>query len=273
MRPQEKRYRRGAGAVVAVAVVLIGVARCAAQDDTTTSTTEPSSEFKPPNPPGASEFVDRREEMVETQIARPRFGGSAIQAKTVLEAMRKCPRHVFVPLRERSRAYQDSPLDIGHGQTISQPYVVALMTESLELTPESKVLEIGTGSGYQAAVLAHLTPHVYTIEIVKPLADRAKQTLEKQGYTTVECRAADGYFGWEEHASFDAIIVTCAAGHLPPPLWEQLKPDGRMVIPIGGPYEIQNLVVIHKTPEGERRSRSVLPVRFVPLTRGEPRDR
>ena len=182
--------------------------------------------------------------------------------------MRTTPRHVFVPEDMRSRAYSDTPLPIGHGQTISQPFIVAYMTELLQLEPDDKVLEIGTGSGYQAAVLAQLTPEVYTIEIIKPLAERAKKALADQGYEDVKTKNADGYFGWEEHAPFDAIIVTAAAGHVPPPLWEQLKPGGRMVIPIGGQYEVQRLVVVEKTKEGQRRSQSVMAVRFVPFTRG-----
>lgn len=185
----------------------------------------------------------------------------------MLAAMQAVPRHAFVPEHIRRRAYVDSPLPIGHGQTISQPYIVASMTELLQLTPESKVLEIGTGSGYQAAVLAEITPHVYTVEIIKPLAERAATTLREQGYKKVKTLRADGYFGWKEHAPYDAIIVTCAAGHLPPPLWEQLKPEGRIVIPIGGQHEIQRLIVVTKTAEGKRKSKSIMPVRFVPLTR------
>jgi protein-L-isoaspartate(D-aspartate) O-methyltransferase len=140
------------------------------------------------------------------------------------------------------------------------------MTELLELTPESKVLEIGTGSGYQAAVLAHLTPHVYTIEILEPLAGRSSRVLEEQGYAAVQTRHSDGYYGWPEAGPFDAIIVTCAAGHLPSPLWEQLAPGGRIVIPIGGVYSVQRLVVIKKSPDGKRSSESVMGVRFVPMT-------
>jgi protein-L-isoaspartate(D-aspartate) O-methyltransferase len=205
--------------------------------------------------------------MVRSQIERPWDLRGGVKNKAVCDAMRAVPRHAFVPEDVRRLAYTDSPLPIGYGQTISQPYIVALMTELLELTPDAKVLEIGTGSGYQAAVLAHLTPHVYTVEIIKPLAERAERTLREQGYTEVKCRHADGYFGWEEVGPFDAIIVTCAAGHLPPPLWEQLKPGGRIAIPIGGPYEVQRLVLITKTPEGKRLSKTVLSVRFVPLTR------
>ena len=221
-------------------------------------------------PPAAVEFSPERNDMVTRTIEHPRDGRRAVKDKAVIAAMRQVPRHAFVPKNMRRRAYVDSPLPIGQGQTISQPYIVALMTELLELKPDSKVLEIGTGSGYQAAVLAHLTPHVYSIEIIKPLAERAKETLLEQGYKEVHTRHADGYFGWKEEAPFDAIIVTCAAGHLPPPLWDQLKPEGRIVIPIGGPYEVQRLVVVTKTTEGKRQSKTVISVRFVPMT-GESR--
>ncbi|MBI4718957.1 MAG: protein-L-isoaspartate(D-aspartate) O-methyltransferase [Planctomycetes bacterium] len=207
--------------------------------------------------------------MVEEQIARPRDGRTPVTSAAVIEAMKTVPRHAFLPPASHHLAYVDAPVPIGHGQTISQPYIVALMTELLELTPGARVLEIGTGSGYQAAVLAQLTPHVYTIEIIKPLADRARSTLDEQGYRSIQTRRSDGYFGWPVEAPFDAIIVTCAAGHLPPPLWEQLKPGGRIVIPIGGPRETQRLVVITKTAAGERQSRTVTSVRFVPLTREE----
>jgi len=226
----------------------------------------------PAAPPAASERTAERERMVREQIAEPRDGRDAVRDPRVLDALRRCPRHAFVPQDERGVAYADSPLPIGHGQTISQPYIVAMMTELLELTPQAKVLEIGTGSGYQAAVLAHLTPDVYTVEIVQPLASAAEKTLKEQGYTQVRCKQADGYNGWKEHAPYDAIIVTCAAGHLPPPLWEQLKPGGRIVIPIGGTYEVQRLVVMTKTPSGQRESRTVLPVRFVPLVRQDGKE-
>jgi protein-L-isoaspartate(D-aspartate) O-methyltransferase len=219
-------------------------------------------------PPGASERIKERTRMVETQIEFPLDGRLPIRDKSVLEAARTVPRHAFVPKDLRSRSYQDSPLPIGYGQTISQPYIVALMTELLDLTSESKVLEIGTGSGYQAAMLAQLTPKVYTVEIIKELGEQAAKTLKAQGYEEVRCKVADGYYGWEDEAPFDAIIVTCAAGHLPPPLWEQLKPGGRIVIPIGGTYEVQRLVVVTKKEDGSRESRTVTSVRFVPLTRG-----
>jgi protein-L-isoaspartate(D-aspartate) O-methyltransferase len=204
--------------------------------------------------------------MVEEQIAQPRDGRHPVRDERVLAALRAVPRHVFVPGSAGRSAYEDGPLPIGHGQTISQPYIVALMTDLLALDETDKVLEIGTGSGYQAAIMAHLTPEVYTVEIVEPLARRARAALREQGYDGVHCLEGDGYFGWSEHAPFDAIIVTCAAGHLPPPLWEQLRPGGRIVVPIGGPYETQRLVVITKELDGTRRSRSVTGVRFVPMT-------
>lgn len=225
---------------------------------------------KPPRPPAARERAAERLRMVEAQIARPLPGREAVTRADVLEAMRAVPRHAMVPDHLQRQAYDDTPLPIGHGQTISQPYMVAVMTELLELTPDSRVLEIGTGSGYQAAVLAHLTPHVFSIEIVKPLLDRARQVLQAQGYDRVQVRHADGYLGWPEQGPYDAIIVTCAAGHVPPPLWQQLKPGGRMVIPIGSAFEVQRLVVLTKGADGSRTSRAVMPVRFVPLTRAAP---
>jgi protein-L-isoaspartate(D-aspartate) O-methyltransferase len=216
--------------------------------------------------PRNTERQAERERMVRTQIAASGFLRDGITDERVLAAMRAVPRHAFVPPNYQSAAYDDTPLPIGHGQTISQPYIVALMTELLELHPGDRVLEIGTGSGYQAAVLAELTPYVYTIEIIEPLQRQAAERLQRLGYATVRCRLGDGYDGWPEYAPFDAIIVTCAAGHVPAPLWDQLKPGGRMVIPIGGTYDTQRLVVLTKQADGSRKSRSVLPVRFVPMT-------
>jgi protein-L-isoaspartate(D-aspartate) O-methyltransferase len=204
--------------------------------------------------------------MVLTQIERPPDFRDPVASPVVLEAMRSVPRHVFVPSDLEGKAYDDTPLPIGHGQTISQPYIVAAMTELLQIGPQSKVLEIGTGSGYQAAVLAHLTPHVYTIEIIEPLAETAADALDAYGYGHVQGRHADGYYGWESEAPFDAIIVTCAAGHLPPPLWDQLKPGGRIVIPIGGTFSVQRLVVVEKAEDGSRKSNTIMGVRFVPMT-------
>jgi len=205
-----------------------------------------------------------RERMVRTQMAG--YYREDIRNTKVLEAMRQVPRHLFVPKRLKRRAHEDNPLPIGYGQTISQPYIVALMTQVLKIEPGDKVLEIGTGSGYQAAILSELTPHVYTIEILKPLAAQASEKFRKLGYKTIRARRGDGYFGWEEHAPFDAIIVTAAAGHVPPPLVKQLAPGGRMIIPLGGPYQVQRLILVKKSGEGKINSRTLIPVRFVPMT-------
>ena len=187
--------------------------------------------------------------------------------QAVLKAMGHVPRHRFVPANLSHSAYGDSPLPIGQGQTISQPYMVAEMTRQLKLKANSRVLEIGTGSGYQAAVLTEFTPHVFTIEIVGPLIDAARKRLKKLGYDVVHLRHGDGYYGWGEHASFDAIIVTAAAAGVPPPLVKQLARGGRMLIPIGGPFSVQHLVLIEKDQDGRVSSRSLMAVRFVPLTR------
>ena len=185
----------------------------------------------------------------------------------VMEIMGKVPRHQFVPSNLRDSAYENRPLPIGHGQTISQPYIVALMTDLLQADKDDIALEIGTGSGYQAAILAELVNHVYTIEIIKPLGVEARERLEELGYNNVTTRIGDGYYGWEAHAPFDVIIVTAAAGSIPPPLINQLKPGGRMVIPVGGAFFTQQLMLVEKTSEGKVTTRQILPVRFVPLTR------
>lgn len=206
-------------------------------------------------------FIEARKRMVREQLTG---WGRDITNAQVLAAMGKVPRHELVPERVRSAAYEDSPLPIGHGQTISQPFVVAFMTEKLEPGRSDRVLEIGTGSGYQAAVLAELVKEVYTIEIVEPLAERATADLKRLGYTNVFVRAGDGYKGWPEAAPFDAIMVTCAPEAVPQPLVEQLKNGGRMIIPVG-PFGDQQLVLLHKR-DGKLERRAVLPVRFVPMT-------
>jgi protein-L-isoaspartate(D-aspartate) O-methyltransferase len=183
-----------------------------------------------------------------------------------LRAMRTVPRHLFVPEDVRALAYANRPLQIGHEQTISQPFIVAYMTAQLHLTPRSRVLEVGTGSGYQAAVLAEIAAEVYTIEIVAPLADSARARLARLGYERVRTRTGDGYAGWPEAAPFDAIIVTAAPDSVPPPLVAQLKPGGRMVIPVGPTGAAQHLMLIEKAADGRTTTRSLLPVRFVPLT-------
>ncbi len=184
----------------------------------------------------------------------------------VMQAMRTVKRHLFVPESKIPFAYENRPLAIGHGQTISQPYIVALMTELLEPEPTDNVLEIGTGSGYQAAILSSLVDKVYTIEIIEPLAEQVKERFQKLQYTNIISRTGDGYYGWEENAPFDGIMVTAAASHVPPPLLQQLKPGGRMVIPVGSRFLTQQLLLIEKKEDGQITTRQILPVRFVPLT-------
>jgi protein-L-isoaspartate(D-aspartate) O-methyltransferase len=209
---------------------------------------------------GGSEdkFLSRRLAMVEEQIV-----SRGVKDSSVLESMRKVKRHLFVPADEMDIAYADHPLPIGYDQTISQPYIVALMTELACPSKTSKVLEIGTGSGYQAAVLAEIVQSVYSIEIVEPLYERANKLLKTLGYKNIHCKAGDGYFGWEEHAPFDAIIVTAAPRTTPDPLLQQLKIGGRLVVPVGDVW--QELVVITRTAKGFERQ-SIIPVRFVPMT-------
>jgi protein-L-isoaspartate(D-aspartate) O-methyltransferase len=201
----------------------------------------------------------RRARMVETQIV-----SRGVRNPRVLRAMREVPRHLFVDAAERNRAYEDTPLPIPGNQTISQPYIVALMTELLDLSPEEKVLEIGTGSGYQSAVLSRLAREVYTIEILPELARGAAARLKQLGYGNVTVREGDGYGGWPEHAPFDGIIVTAAPERIPQPLLDQLAPGGRMVIPVGGFF--QELKVFEKDASGRVTERAILPVRFVPMT-------
>ena len=184
----------------------------------------------------------------------------------VLQAMAKVPRHEFVPEAERRFAYANRPLPIGYGQTISQPYIVAVMTDLLKTTATSRVLEVGTGSGYQAAILAELVDQVYSIEIIAPLAKQAKLRLKQLGYTNVHTRTGDGYYGWQEAAPFDAIVVTAAASHVPPPLIQQLKVGGHMIIPVGSRFLTQELLLLSKQADGAVTTRQILPVRFVPLT-------
>jgi protein-L-isoaspartate(D-aspartate) O-methyltransferase len=229
-----------------VALLLIGVALLLnAEDDT---------------------YAKRRKVMVQRQLA-----ARDITDKKVLEAMQTVPRHLFVAKRYRNQAYNDHPLPIDEGQTISQPYIVALMTQYLDLKKGDKVLEIGTGSGYQAAVLAHLTDAVFSIEIRENLSQKSASTLKSLDYHQVRVKHSDGYFGWKDHAPFDAIIVTCAANHVPPPLLNQLKEGGRLIIPLGSTLYSQTLTLITKI-NGKPNVRHVLGVRFVPMT-GEVRKR
>jgi protein-L-isoaspartate(D-aspartate) O-methyltransferase len=212
--------------------------------------------------PAATDATAARTRMVDEQLA-----ARDIRNPRVLDAMKRVPRHEFVPEPLRDRAYIDSPLPIGHDQTISQPYIVAYMTEGLELEPSHRVLEIGTGSGYQAAVLGELAKEVYTIEIVEPLADRARATLKQLGYTNVHVRTGNGYLGWPEQAPFDRVMVTAAPDQIPSPLIDQLKVGGLMAIPVG--VGDQELRILRRTEKGLETLRT-LPVRFVPMT-GKPK--
>ena len=208
-------------------------------------------------------FTLERQRMVEHQIA-----ARGIKDTRVLEAMNKVPRHLFVPDGYLSSAYADYPLPVGEGQTISQPYIVAFMTESLDLKPDDRVLEIGTGSGYQAAILAEIVHEVYTIEIIESLGERARTLLGKMGYENIFVKIGDGYKGWPDEAPFDAIIVTCAPEDIPPALIEQLKEGGRMIIPVGSVGGVQELIRVVK--KGDRiKTEDVLPVRFVPMIKGK----
>ncbi len=195
------------------------------------------------------------------------YTGRTSISPRVMEAMASVPREEFVPRQLRQLAYENSPLPIGEGQTISQPFIVALMTDLLCPESDDVMLEIGAGSGYQAAVLSRLIRKLYTIEVVPALAEQADRLLKRLGYDNVEIRQGDGYLGWPEHAPYDGIIVTAAADHVPPPLREQLKPGGRLVIPVGRPHGPQELLLVTREQDGSFSSRSILPVAFVPFTR------
>lgn len=213
--------------------------------------------------PQNDRYLDARNEMVQTQIL-----DRGISNSKVLRAMRKVPRHLFVPAEYQNDAYGDYPLPIGYGQTISQPYIVAYMTEAAQPDKKKKVLEIGTGSGYQAAVLAEIADTVYTIEIVNELAAESSARLKKLGYNNIEVKAGDGYYGWTEHSPFDIIIVTAAAEEIPQPLIDQLAENGRMVIPVGKSFDLQDLILLVKK-NGKLEKKRLAPVRFVPFRRSK----
>lgn len=211
----------------------------------------------------SADYERRRNSLVDRNIV------GYVQDQAVIDVMRQIPRHLFVPDSQRPFAYQDRPLPIGFGQTISQPSLVAKMTELLDVNEDTVALEIGTGSGYQAAVLSKLVKKVYTIEIYEELANNSKKVFEDLNYENIEVLHADGYYGWEDKAPFDAIIVTCAAEYVPPPLIEQLKPGGIMVIPVGPPFRTQRLLLLRKDKEGSIRTNVISYVRFVPFIRGD----
>lgn len=264
-------FRAGSLPSLAVALVLL-LAACPPREEPPdprsaptgrTETLVPGEEGKEKDPsPGidARERQDERDSMVQVQLA-----GRDIEDKRVLEAMGKVLRHRLVPESSRSYAYLDTAMPIGHGQTISQPYMVALMTEKLAADGEAKILEIGTGSGYQAAVLAEICKEIYTMEIVEPLSRRAAEALRALGYGNIHTKVGDGYYGWKEHAPYDGIIVTAAASHIPPALLEQLKEGGRLVIPLGNPLFYQTLTVIEKKGDSFLTTRSTA-CTFVPMT-------
>ena len=218
----------------------------------------------------ADNYAEARQKMIHEIEEDVRLTRFFLDRETldprVMQAMATVPRHEFVPAIEKSFAYLNRPLPIGHGQTISQPYIVAVMTDLLKLAPGSRVLEVGTGSGYQAAILSRLADKVFTIEIIEPLGEQAKERLARLGYDNVRVRIGDGYYGWEEETPFDAIVVTAAASHIPPPLIRQLKTGGSMVIPVGSPFMTQKLLLVKKEGEEKTTTRQILPVRFVPLT-------
>jgi protein-L-isoaspartate(D-aspartate) O-methyltransferase len=249
--PLSRKLDAGVGARLLSALLGVSAAACA----------------QPPAAMSASDagrdgFAAERARMVQRQIA-----ARDVDDARVLAAMREVPRHLFVDPAKARDAYRDGPLPIGHGQTISQPYIVALMTQLMRTEPGDRVLEIGTGSGYQAAVLSRLVKQVYTIEIVEPLAARASERLRRLGYVNVTVRAGDGYAGWPEHAPFDAVMLTAAPEEVPEPLLAQLKPGGRLVAPIGSAWGDQELRVIEKRADGSLHTMNVAPVRFVPFTR------
>ncbi|MGZ8191322.1 MAG: protein-L-isoaspartate(D-aspartate) O-methyltransferase [Methylococcaceae bacterium] len=217
-------------------------------------------------------FQQQRNAMVdiiktEAMMTRDSLNNESLDER-VLDTLRKVPRHEFVPGDQRPYAYEDRPLPIGYGQTISQPYIVAIMTDLLKLKKTDRVLEVGTGSGYQAAILAELADSVHSIEIVEELAKQAAENLKRAGYDAVHTRIGDGYYGWEDAAPFDGIVVTAVASHIPPPLIKQLKPGGRMIIPVGAQFMTQYLVLVTKDSEGKISTRQIVPVFFVPLTGG-----
>jgi protein-L-isoaspartate(D-aspartate) O-methyltransferase len=225
-----------------------------------------------PAAPAADRYAAARRELVAAieETVRETAGhiGRDSMDPRVMAVLAEVPRHEFVPQNQRPHAYENRPLPIGHGQTISQPYIVALMTDLLQPKAGDRVLEIGTGSGYQAAVLAGLVKKVFTIEIIAELGQQAAERLQRLGYENVTVRTGDGYYGWQDEAPFDGIVVTAAADHIPPPLIRQLKPGGRMVIPVGSRFMVQQLVLVEKDAEGATTTRQILPVIFVPLTGG-----
>lgn len=249
--------------IVLFVVLIFFTAGCAQQPAVLTATDMPPATTAPSRL-AEDPYEERREALVQSGVI-----GYGVSDTAVIEAMRTVPRHEFVPQEYQSQAYANHPLPIGYGQTISQPYIVALMSEAAEVQPDDVVLEVGTGSGYQAAVLAQLADQVYTMEIIDALAERAASDFERLGYGNISVDHADGYFGWEEYAPFDAIVVTAAPDHVPQPLVQQLKIGGNLIIPVGPVGGVQTLWRINRLSETEVRTENLGAVRFVPLTREE----
>lgn len=245
-------------------VVLISLVAGCSKESPPVLPTDPPGATSTPGLMAADPYEAQREALVQTGVIA--YG---ISDAAVIKAMRSIPRHEFVPKEYLSQAYANHPLPIGYGQTISQPYIVALMTEAAEVQPDDVVLEVGTGSGYQAAVLAELVDQVYTMEIIGALAKRAGSDFERLGYSNISVNHADGYFGWDAHAPFDAIVVTAAPDHIPQPLVQQLRIGGNLIIPVGPVGGVQTLWRIKRTSETEVRTENLGAVRFVPLTREE----
>ncbi|MEE2907735.1 MAG: protein-L-isoaspartate(D-aspartate) O-methyltransferase [Planctomycetota bacterium] len=245
--------------------VLLGVPAC--QDQGAVTDHRPADAGPAPEADEDVRYQSERSTMVSQQISHPVDGRRPVTSSRVLAAMQSVPRHAFVPETMQAHAYRDRPLPIGEGQTISQPYIVALMTELLEIQEGDRILEIGTGSGYQAAVLGELTNEVYSIELLPPLAEAAAKSLRTQGYDSIQLRTGDGFKGWPEAAPFDHIILTCAIDEIPPPLWSQLQPGGRLVMPLGPRGGMQHLIVSTKQADGTPQTETITAVRFVPLVR------
>lgn len=244
--------------IVAAAVFLLLISGC--QTVKNEASPSPLTAAAVDNATPVDEYYETRQRMVDEQLLT-----RDINSEAVIAVMRRVPRHEFVPKQLQKNAYDDNPLPIGFGQTISQPYIVALMTQELQLNEDAKVLEVGTGSGYQAAVLAEMVKEVYTMEIIPELAAAADNRLKERGYKNVNAKNADGYFGWSEHEPFDAIMITAAVNHVPPPLLKQLKDGGRLILPLGSTTQFQTLTLITKQ-NNRTESRFITTVRFVPLT-------
>ena len=245
--------------------VLLGVPACQDQGH---STNHHAADASPaPEADKDARYQSERTAMVSQQISHPVDGRRPVTSSRVLAAMQSVPRHAFVPETMQAHAYLDRPLPIGEGQTISQPYIVALMTDLLEIQQGDRILEIGTGSGYQAAVLGELTNEVYSIELLAPLAAAAAQSLQEEGYGSINLRTGDGFKGWPEAAPFDQIILTCAIDEIPPPLWSQLQTGGRLVMPLGPRGGMQHLILSTKQADGSPHTETITAVRFVPLVR------